>query len=83
MMMVNVHDAKSQLSKLLDAARRGDDVIVTRRGERFRIIAEPMVDRAAAYGMLSVTLPTDAEWEEGDAAILADFEESLTRDANL
>jgi prevent-host-death family protein len=80
MMMVNVHDAKSQLSKLLDAARRGDEVIVTRRGERFRIIAEPTIDRAAAFGMLTGSLPSDAEWAESDAAVLVDFEQSLSKD---
>lgn len=83
MMMVNVHDAKSQLSKLLDAARRGDDVIVTRRGERFRIVAEPTVDRVAAFGMLSGSLPSDAEWAESDAALLADFDQSLSKDPLL
>ena len=31
--MVNVHDAKSQLSKLIAAAESGDDVVIARNGK--------------------------------------------------
>jgi prevent-host-death family protein len=37
----NVHQAKTQLSKLLDAAKRGEEVVITRRGHgvnRFRLV---------------------------------------------
>ena len=32
-MLVNVHDAKSQLSKLIVAAQAGDDVVIARNGK--------------------------------------------------
>ena len=32
-MLVDIHDAKSQLSKLIVAAEAGDDVIIARRGK--------------------------------------------------
>ncbi len=32
-MLVNVHDAKSQLSKLISAAEAGDDVVIARKGK--------------------------------------------------
>ena len=32
-MLVNVHDAKSQLSKLITAAEAGDDVVIARKGK--------------------------------------------------
>ena len=32
-MLVNVHDAKSQLSKLIAAAESGDDVVIARNGK--------------------------------------------------
>ena len=32
-MLVNVHDAKSQLSKLIVAAEAGDDVVIARKGK--------------------------------------------------
>lgn len=55
MIVVNVHQAKSQLSKLLDAVEAGDEVIITRRGKgvgRFRIEAAPAIDRSAMFGIL-------------------------------
>ncbi len=32
-MLVNVHNAKSQLSKLIAAAEAGDDVVIARKGK--------------------------------------------------
>ena len=32
-MLVNMHDAKSQLSKLIAAAEAGDDVVIARKGK--------------------------------------------------
>ncbi len=32
-LMVNVHEAKTQLSRLLEAASRGEDVVIARNGE--------------------------------------------------
>ena len=32
-MLVNVHDAKSQLSKLIAAAEAGDQVVIARKGK--------------------------------------------------
>ena len=33
MMQVNVHEAKTQLSRLLEAAGRGEEVVIARNGE--------------------------------------------------
>ena len=55
MIVVNVHQAKSQLSKLLDAVEDGDEVIITRRGKgvgRFRIVLAPIPDRSKMFGIL-------------------------------
>jgi antitoxin (DNA-binding transcriptional repressor) of toxin-antitoxin stability system len=55
MIVVNVHQAKSQLSKLLDAVEDGDEVIITRRGKgvgRFRIELAPIPDRSKMFGIL-------------------------------
>ncbi len=32
-MLVNMHEAKSQLSKIIAAAEAGDDVVIARRGK--------------------------------------------------
>jgi prevent-host-death family protein len=71
-MIANVHEAKSQLSKLLDAVERGEDVIITRRGSgtnRFRIVAEPVVDRGRLFGILKGQMPTDAQSKESERAM--------------
>lgn len=55
MIVTNVHQAKSQLSKLLDAVEDGDEVIITRRGKgvgRFRIVLAPIPDRSKMFGIL-------------------------------
>jgi antitoxin (DNA-binding transcriptional repressor) of toxin-antitoxin stability system len=80
-MFANVQEVKSQLSKLLDAARRGEEVFITRRGERFQIVRAIAVDRTAMFGILEgIAVPTPEEWARGDAAVLADFEEGFARD---
>ncbi len=38
----NVLQAKTDFSKLLDCAQSGDEVIVIRRGRRFRVIVAPV-----------------------------------------
>lgn len=55
MIVVNVHQAKSQLSKLLDAVEDGEEVIITRRGKgvgRYRIVLAPVPDRSRMFGIL-------------------------------
>ena len=65
-MIANVHEAKSQLSKLLDAVERGEDVFITRRGtgtNRFQLIAAPTADRGQLFGALRGQF---AEWTESE-----------------
>jgi prevent-host-death family protein len=38
---VGVHEAKTQLSRLLDAVHRGEEVIITRRGEEVARLVPP------------------------------------------
>jgi prevent-host-death family protein len=79
-MIANVHDAKSQLSKLLDAAERGEEVVVTRRGKgvnRFRIVPEPTRDWSQVFGALAGKIHYSDDYDSADAEILADFEASL------
>jgi prevent-host-death family protein len=71
-MIANVHEAKSQLSKLLDAVERGEEVIVTRRGSgvnRFRIVADVAPARPKAFGYLTGVLPPFDAWDEADRAL--------------
>jgi antitoxin (DNA-binding transcriptional repressor) of toxin-antitoxin stability system len=82
-MIANVHEAKSQLSKLLDAAERGEEVIVTRRGKgvnRFLIIPEPTRNRGKLLGAMKGEIHFSDDYDMADAEILADFEASLAED---
>jgi antitoxin (DNA-binding transcriptional repressor) of toxin-antitoxin stability system len=67
MMIVNVHEAKSQLSKLLDAAENGEDVYIMRRGTRFQVIPAPPVERPPLFGALRHLFP-DGWLEEYEKA---------------
>ena len=77
---MNVHEAKSQLSKLLDAAARGEDVFVSRRGKLFQIVPAPVVDRAALFGALKGQIRYSADYDLADSETEADFEASLDKE---
>ncbi len=74
-MEVNVHQAKTQLSKLIAAAESGEEVVIARNGKP----AVRMVPVAAAvrrprrelWGAWEgkIKLPTDAEWAAMDKEI--------------
>ncbi|MET4782566.1 antitoxin (DNA-binding transcriptional repressor) of toxin-antitoxin stability system [Glaciihabitans sp. UYNi722] len=83
MIIANVHDSKSQLSKLLDAAERGEDVFITRRGSgvtRFRISPAPAIARSALFGMLASEVPSDIDFDAADRALSESLQASLERD---
>jgi prevent-host-death family protein len=50
MQTANVHEAKSNLSKLLDAARAGEEVVITRNNERFTLVKVATSDRMSMFG---------------------------------
>lgn len=76
-----MHQAKSQLSKLLDAAERGEDVVITRRGpgvNRFRLV--PVVDRPRSLlGAMAGEIVFADDYADADAEVLEMFEESIDR----
>ncbi len=79
MTTANVHQAKSQLSKLLDAAERGEDVVITRRGSgvnRFRLVAVTE-ERRSLIGAAAGQVVYAADYDQADAEIQAMFDESL------
>ena len=74
-MVVNVHEAKTQLSRLLERAHAGEEVVIAKAGKPYARLCplEPAAPRAA--GLLSGTvdesffepLPDEelAAWEPG------------------
>lgn len=84
-MMSNVHNAKTNLSKLLDAAARGEEVVITRRGtgvNRFLLVPAPVVDRSKLFGILRDQIPDDTDYEAADEAfaeLIDEYMDSLER----
>ncbi len=73
-MLVNMHAAKSQLSKLIVAAEAGDDVIIARRGKpAVRLV--PVSSKAFRFGSLAYLVKTVPDFDEAmDEAELASWE---------
>jgi prevent-host-death family protein len=53
--MINVHDAKTQFSKLLDRAERGEEIVISRGGKPVAKLIGVPAPRTA--GLLSGTVP--------------------------
>ena len=60
-MQVNIHEAKSQLSKLIKAAQRGEDVIIARDGAPVaRIVPVPPAGVTFRFGPIPELVGTQA-----------------------
>lgn len=71
-MQVNVHEAKSSLSRLLVAVEAGEDVVIARDGKpvaRLVPVAQPVVDRSPGWFTGKIVIgddfddPLDEEFE--------------------
>ena len=73
-MLVNMHAAKSQLSKLIVAAEAGDDVIIARRGKpAVRLV--PVTSKTFRFGSLAHLVKSVPDFDEAmDEAELALWE---------
>ena len=83
-MQVSIHEAKTQLSKLIAAVEAGEEVIIARRDRpvvELKKIAEAVPNRSAAFGCLKGYMSGDAidflsENPALDTEIERDFEEA-------
>ncbi|MGP0060151.1 MAG: type II toxin-antitoxin system Phd/YefM family antitoxin [Beijerinckiaceae bacterium] len=93
MSITNIHDAKTNLSKLIEAALRGEEVVIAKAGKPVvRLVAiaaqpeekvlTPGEKLIGAMGALKGKWegPTDEEWAESDRYVLELFEESLNKE---
>lgn len=72
----NVHEAKTNLSKLLDSAERGEEVFITRRGSgvnRFAIVPAPLTPRTELFGALRGKIVYAPDHAEADGLIADAF----------
>jgi prevent-host-death family protein len=62
---VNVHEAKTQLSKLLAEVERGDDVVIARRGKPVARLVRYERKKRAPWGSLKLPGPPidDSVWD--------------------
>lgn len=73
----NVHEAKTNLSRLLDAAERGEQVIITRRGpgvNRFALVPAPLPHRAKLFGALHGQISYADDYDLADVEIQEMFD---------
>ncbi len=90
MLIAKIHDAKTNLSRLIAAAERGEEVVISRAGKPVaRLVAygaQPGEPSAAdrlqrAFGAWQglVSIPSDEEWAEMDRDIQADFDTAIDK----
>lgn len=82
MTTANVHQAKTNLSKLLDAAERGDEVIITRRGgavTKFKLVPQITINakRSRLRGSLKDKIHYAPDYDKADAEIIEIIESRL------
>lgn len=62
-MLVNMHEAKSKLSKLIVAAEAGDEVIIARRGKP-AVKLVPVTSKTFRFGSLAHLVETVPDFDE-------------------
>lgn len=75
----NVHEAKTNLSRLLDAVERGEQVYITRRGgsvTRFALVPAPRAPRGELFGALRGKIVFAPDYDTADAEIAEMFGEA-------
>ncbi|MFC3675567.1 type II toxin-antitoxin system Phd/YefM family antitoxin [Ferrovibrio xuzhouensis] len=72
---VNIHEAKTSLSKLIDAVKRGEEVIIARAGKpEVRLVpAEPAEKPKREFGLLKGKIWFAPDYDQADAEIERDF----------
>jgi prevent-host-death family protein len=84
MTIANVHEAKTNLSKLLDDAANGKEVVITRRGgdvTRFKLMPVlPSQTKRAVFGAYKSKISFASDYDTADQEIAGFFEESANND---
>ena len=78
--IVNVHAAKTQLSKLLERAEAGEEIVIGRAGKPIAKLVPYVPDRPRrVFGALKGQLVIHGDFKDLDSEIERDFEESIAR----
>lgn len=66
--IANIHEAKTTLSKLIERALAGEEVIIAKAGkplvELKPVIQKPAIDRASIFGMFEGQMILSDDWED-------------------
>lgn len=72
---VGVHEAKTHLSRLLLDVQRGEEVVITRRGEEVARLVPPAVKQCRRFGIDEGVFQVPDDFDEAlDEQTLASFE---------
>lgn len=73
MVQANVHEAKTQLSRLIEQAVAGEEVVIARNGKpAVRLVPVEAAHPPFSIGMFAGKMehvPTWEEWQQSDAAV--------------
>lgn len=83
MIKANVHEAKTNLSKLLVKVAEGERVVITNRGTPVAELSKPKVNtikkQKPYFGMFQDEIQSSPDFDESDKEILEMFEENLNQ----
>lgn len=78
--IVNVHAAKTNLSRLLERAEAGEEIVIARAGRPIaRLIPYVEVPRRRWFGAMKDEIRILPGFDESDAEIQRDFDESISK----
>jgi prevent-host-death family protein len=78
--IVNVHAAKTNLSKLLERVERGEEIVIGRAGRPVaRIVPYVEVPRRHWFGAMRGEIKILPGFDEADSEFEREFEESVAR----
>ncbi|MDR3490527.1 MAG: type II toxin-antitoxin system Phd/YefM family antitoxin [Gammaproteobacteria bacterium] len=63
MHIVNIHEAKTQLSKLIEAAMKGEETVITKAGKPVARLCPLQVKTKIVYGLLKDKIKIHADFD--------------------
>ena len=78
--IINVHAAKTNLSRLLERAEAGEEIVIGRAGKPIAKLIPYVPDRPKRiFGALKGQIVIHGDFNDLDAEIQQDFEDSIAR----
>lgn len=77
---LNVHEAKTQLSRLLERVEHGEEIVIARAGKPIARLVPvgPIRRRDRAFGSMRGQIRFASDYDRADAAVAALFEAAVT-----